>query len=247
MEKFYEKKNLGIPTTILVILSYLIGYSLTRSLSGTLLVAVLFAGAVFSLEFDDRVKNAVKHAYIFAVYAQLIYILLDIFESLVNLVYGGRYTSGAYANMFFELNFLQKALNFLYTYGVIIINIAVIVIFGLFIVMSLLNKDLNLFCVKGVLGEGKAKPKKEQLVPPVSPVAPPPVAPVPPVAPQAPQASAPAPAPIPPVAPQAPQASAPAPAPVPPAAPQKPAGTCSNCGKVNSSQAKFCAACGSKL
>lgn len=244
MEKFYEKKNLGIPTTILVILSYLIGYSLTRSLSGTLLVAVLFAGAVFSLEFDDRVKNAVKHAYIFAVYAQLIYILLDIFESLVNLVYGGRYTSGAYANMFFELNFLQKALNFLYTYGVIIINIAVIVIFGLFIVMSLLNKDLNLFCVKGVLGEGKAKPKKEQPVPPVSPVAPPPVAPVPPVAPQA---SAPAPAPIPPVAPQAPQASAPAPAPVPPAAPQKPAGTCSNCGKVNSSQAKFCAACGSKL
>lgn len=248
MEKFYEKKNLGVPVTILVILAYFIGYSLTRSMSGTLLVAVLFAGVVFSLQFDDRVKNAVKHSYIFAALVQLVYMLFNVFETFISIFTSGR------VDGYYVFGFIPRALTFLYTYGLILVNIAVVAVFALFIIMALLKKDLNIGLVSSILGDAPSKPKKQKptynqhQVPPVAPynqapVAPPqaPVNPQAPVAPKAPVA--PPQAPVNPQAPVAPKA--------PVAPPQAPAmkadGGCHNCGHVNVSDAAFCASCGSKL
>lgn len=238
MEKFYEKKNLGVPGTILVILAYFIGYSLTRNMSSVLLVAVLFAGAVFSLQFDDRVKNAIKHSYIFAAVVQLVYMAFNLFESLISIFTSGR------VDGYYGLGFIPRALTFLYTYGLILVNLAVVAIFALFIIMTLLKKDLNIGVIASILGDAPAKPKKQQptynqnQVPPVSPYNQAPVAPMAPSrAPIAPQA---------PIAP--PQAPVNQQAPVPPVAPaMKPAGACNNCGHVNVNGAAFCASCGSKL
>lgn len=239
MEKFYEKKNLGIPVTILVILAYFIGYSLTRSLSDTLLVAIIFAGVVFSLQFDDRVKNAVKHSYIFAVYFNLLYLVLNVFSKFISMFYGGSLPSlGSFQNGFFGFGIIPRALTFLYTYALIIADISIVVIFGIFILMSLLNKDLNLFCVKKVLGEAPAKNNQQAHAP----------------APQqqpSPAQQQPVPAPVTqqqpaqvqqPVSPQQPT-----PAPVPQAPERKVSGPCAGCGKVNNPGAKFCASCGTKL
>lgn len=236
MEKFYERKNFGIPVTILVLLAYFIGYSMTRSLSGTLLVAILFAGAVFSLHFDDRVKNAIKHSYIFATIVHLVYFVFEIFLKLITAVFGGRVSALSSMNeMLYGVGFFQRGLNVLYSLGLFIVEVAVIVIFALFIIMTLMKKDVNIGLVANILGDAPPKPKNQ---PPTyqnqqgqqnqyqSPVAPP-VAP-----PQAPVA--------PPAAP--PQA---------PVAPQEPTignnGGCSNCGHVNPNEAVFCASCGAKL
>lgn len=274
MEKFYEKKNFGIPVTILNILAYLIGYSLTRTLSGSLLVAVLFAGVVFTLQFDDRVKNAVKHSYIFATYFILIDFVFDIFASLGSFFSNGKLPSlSTFQGITYGFGIISRVLTIIYTYALIILDLAVLVIFGLFILMALLNKDLNLFCVKKVLGEAPPKPKHQ---PPVNPQQPQPPYGQQSVNQQQPQPQQPTPAPVPQVpvqqqpiqqqpapapVPQAPvpQQSVqqqPAPAPVPQAPVQQPPapapvqqapGACTNCGHVNVSGAKFCASCGTKL
>lgn len=226
MDKFYEKKNLGMPVIMLIVLSYFIGYSLTRSLSGTLLIAVLFAGAVFSLQFDERVKNAVKHSYIFATYFYLIGFVFDILKSFTAMFYSGRIpTLSSLTDVFYGYGIVSRALTFIHTYGLIVVDIAVVVIFGLFILMSLLNKDINLMFVKKTMGDAPSKAKRQ---PAPSPQAPPVnQQPVP-----TPQAQ--------PVNQQ--------PVPAPQAQPvQKVSGTCPSCGKVNNANAKFCAACGSKL
>ncbi|TAH67019.1 MAG: hypothetical protein EWM47_09520 [Anaerolineaceae bacterium] len=266
MEKVYEKKNFGIPVTILIILAYFIGFSLVRSLSGTLLIAILFAGAVFSLQFDDKVKNAVKHSYIFATLFHLLYFLFDILESFINMVFGGRFNNiNNIGDFFYEINFFQRAFNALYTYGLLIVDIALVVIFGLFIIMALFKKDMNLFFVKTVLGEAAPKPKKQASTynqPPVAPYGQPPVSGQPHAPqghvfqkPQAPVNQQP-PAPQAPVNQQIPVPQAPVnqQPPVSPAAPQpaqpqmgdkKLEVACPSCGNLNNSQAKFCASCGS--
>lgn len=112
-----------MPVIILNILAYLIGYSLTRSLSGTLLIAVLFTITVFSMNFDDKVKNAIKHSYIFATYVLLVYFIFDIFESFISMFYSGRLPSlSSYPDGYFGLGFIPRALTFLYTYGMIIVD-----------------------------------------------------------------------------------------------------------------------------
>ena len=131
----------------------------------------------------------------------------------------------------YAFNFLPRALTFINTYGLIIVDISLVVIFGLFILMSLLNKDMNLFCVRKVLGEAPPKPKQ----------------PAPAPAPQQ-QASQPVSAPAPQQQAQVQQpVPTPAPARVEQTPEQKVNGACANCGKVNNPEAKFCASCGSKL
>ena len=263
MEKFYEKKNLGVPVTIPIVLAYLIGYSLTRSLSGTLLVAVLFGGAVFSLQFDDGVKNAVKHAYIFAAIVQLIYFAFNIFESFISIFLNGRAPSmSSFQDGFYGFGFIPRLLTFLYTYGLILVNIAVVVIFGLFIVMTLFRKDIKIRIVARILGETPAKPKKQQPtynqnnVPPM-PYGQQPAQPYaqPPVNQQQPVTQQPAqPYTQPPVSQQPPVTQQPAQpyvqAPVsqqPPVTQPKLDRVCTNCGTLNKSEAKFCVSCGSNL
>lgn len=233
MVKFYEKKNLGIPVTILTLLAYFIGYSLTRSLSTTLFVAVLFAGAVFSLDFDDRVKNAVKHSYIFATLFYLLYLAFDVLEYLTSMFSGGNLPSiNSFKDVFFGLGIIPRALTAICTYGMIFVNIAVVVMYGIFLLMSILNKDVNMSFVKKILGEAPAKPKNQALLA-QAPAAPVNQQPAKQPAPQAPAVNQ-----------QPAQQSAPAPQ-APPV--QEAKGTCPGCGTVNASDAKFCGSCGYKL
>lgn len=260
MKKLYERKNIGIPVTILIIIAYLIGYSLTRSLSGTLLTAVLFAGAIFSLQFDDRVKNAVKHSYIFATFVQLVYFAFEIFSKFITMVFGGRITNiNSIQDIFYDIGFFQRTFNILYTYGLHLVEIAVIVVFALFIIMTLLKKDVNIGLVENILGDAPAKPKNKPStyqnqsgqgqqnfnrppVPPVGPQGQPPVAP-----PQAPvNAQTPLAPHQTPVNVQTPVETAQAPVNQQSPLAHKAPG-CHNCGHVNQSEAKFCSSCGSKL
>ena len=166
MEKFYEKKNFGIPVIILNVLAYLIGYSLTQSLTNTLLIAVLFALVVFSLQFDDKVKNAVKHSYIFAICFILIFLAFDLLSSFTSIFSSGRLPSlSSFQDGYFGFVIIPRALTFLYTYALIIVNIAVTVIYGLFILMTLLKRDMDLYCVKKILGEVPPKPKNQPPAP----------------------------------------------------------------------------------
>lgn len=247
MEKLQEKKNFGIPVKILVLFAYLIGYSLTKSLSGTLLVAVLFAAAVFTFQFDDKVKNAVKHSYLFAVVVQLVYFILELVGSFINFLFGGRVTSiNSFSDMFYTVSFFQKALNFLYAIGLLLVNAAVIIIFAIFIIMALMNKDLNIGFVSNILSDEPIKKYKNPTYNQAGGGQPnynqPPVPPVPPFGTNNYAPQAPAQAPQAPVQTQAPQASVQA-----QASAQQNAGGCPKCGKVNHNEAVFCAACGTKL
>lgn len=248
MVKFYEKKNLGIPVTIITLLAYFIGYSLTRSLSTTLFVAVLFAGAVFSLDFDDRVKNAVKHSYIFATLFYLLYLAFDVLEYLTSMFSGGNLPSiNSFKDIFFGLGIIPRALTAICTYGMIFVNIAVVVMYGIFLLMSILNKDVNMSFVKKILGEAPAKPKNQALLAqaPAAPVNQQPAKQPAPQAPAVNQQPAQQPAQQAPAVNQQPaQQSAPAPQ-APPV--QEAKGTCPGCGTVNASDAKFCGSCGYKL
>lgn len=177
MEKLYKKKNFGIPATILLILTYLIGYSLTQSLSGTLLVALLFAFAVFTFDFDDKVKNAVKHSYIFATIGKLLLLMFEIVNTISTVFMGGRITINSISDMFYGYGFFSRVLSFLFATGLLVVNVAIIVVFALCIIMALLDKEVNIGFVANILGE---KPKKEeneqptynQNIPPVPPVGP---------------------------------------------------------------------------
>lgn len=244
MERFYEKRNCGIPVLILNILAYLIGYSLTQSLASTLLIAVLFAIVVFSLQFDERVKNAVKNSYIVAAFFLLIYLAFDLFSSFISIFNNGSVPShGSLQDSYFRFNFIPGILSFIYTYGLIFANIAVAVIFGLFILMTVLKKDVDLAFVKRILGEAHPpvtppygqRNDNTQITKPSGQQA----------APQAPTQQ------------EAmklsgqqmdnPQVTQPVgEKPVPQAPVHKP-GACPNCGKVNISGAKFCGTCGTKL
>ena len=243
MEKLLEKKNFGIPVTILSILAYLIGYSLTQSLSGTLLVAVLFAFVVFSFNFDLKVKNAVKNAYIFAAIVRLVLFFFDIFGSIVNTVMGGRYSISSINDYFYDYNFFKRFLSYFHSYGLLLVEIAVIVIFALCILMTLLDKDINIGFVGTIVGDKPKKPKYHQ---PQQPQQPTYYQQAPNQAPPAPGAQ-PAPAfqPAPQVQ-QAVQEQAATQAPAPGTTTAK-GKFCSNCGKENVSGAVFCAGCGTKF
>jgi hypothetical protein len=210
MEKIFEKKNLGIPATLLTVLTYFIGYYIANDYTG-FLVAILFAVVVFALDFDDKVKTAVKQSYIVGLICCLIYLALDIVYQLSTLV----------SSIYILSNITTK----LYTYAHTLFNIAVIVIFALFIILALIGKDMKLNFILNLLGEGT--PKQKPVQQPVPPMYQQPVPPMPQNQPMYQQ-------PVPPM----PQQSAPQPA-------QEI--RCSKCGAVNKAGAAFCASCGTKL
>ncbi|NLJ96188.1 MAG: zinc ribbon domain-containing protein [Clostridiales bacterium] len=237
MEKLYEKKNFGIPVTILSLLAYLIGYSLTQSISGTLLVAVLFAFVVFSFDFDVKVKNAVKHSFIFATFARLILFFFDIFGALVN-TFVGRISISSLSDYLYDYNFFKRFLSYFHSYGLLLVEIAIIVIFGICIIMTLADKDINIGFVATILGD---KPRKQKYHQPQQPT----------YYQQAPNQAPPAPgvppAPAVPPAPQMQQAVQEQAATQAPGASDNKGKFCPNCGKENISGAVFCAGCGTKI
>lgn len=154
MGKFYEKKNFGIPVTILIVFAYLIGYSLTKSLSGTLVAALLFAAAVFAFDFDERVKNAVKHSYVFAFLFQLIFFVLEfISDIIVKLIYGGTVDLSSLSDIFFSARSYWNVQNYFLSVLTFIVNAAVIVIYAICIIMAFAGKDVRIGFIANMLGE----------------------------------------------------------------------------------------------
>lgn len=161
MDKLFEKKNLGIPVTLLSLLAYFIGYYISQSY-GALLVAIIFAGVVFALDFDDKVKAAVKQAYVVGFFFRLIYLLLDILGQFNDLITPTTYVE--------EVFWLRKIFSNLHHYALILFNIVVLVVFIVFVVTVLLKKDLKLSFIFNLLGEGAPKQPHQaaaQQVPPM--------------------------------------------------------------------------------
>jgi hypothetical protein len=153
MEKLFEKKNLGIPVTILALLAYFIGYYLTMNFSG-LFVAVVFAVIVFALDFDEKVKNAVKQSYFIGLFFSLIYLALDILGQLSDMLTPTDYT---------RTYFLQKLVNNLHRYAVSLFNILVLVVFIILVFLVLLKKDVKINFIFNLFGEGAPKPQPQPM------------------------------------------------------------------------------------
>lgn len=219
MEKLFEKKNLGIPVTLLVLLSYLIGYFIYVDFGG-LLVAVLFAVVVFALDFDDKVKTALKQSYIVGILFTIIDFLLSVLYKLSEILNPSGYG-----------NFLSRLVSTVYRYGTLLVGVAAALVFALFLVVTLLKKDLKIDFLLNLLGEGA--PKQKQQAAPVFNQMPPQSMqqPIPPMQPMYQQ----------PVMPQQPVA-----APVPPQ-PVSSDVICPSCNAVNKQGAAFCGSCGTKL
>ncbi len=160
MEKLSEKRNMGVPATILCLLAYLIGYLLTYSLSGGLLVAVIFAAAVFGFQCDDRVKNAIKQSYVIAVLVQLVYFIFTLLEDFVELVTPQEFNVQNVYSMNLEdlkdihdLNAFQNVLQYILKYGKSVLEFIVVIVFVLFIIQALRNKEFKFAFVHKLLGE----------------------------------------------------------------------------------------------
>lgn len=166
MNKIFEKKNFGLPTVLLTLFAYFIGYSMSNRLSN-LLVAVIFAALVFSFDFDDAVKVAVKKSYVISFLFNLVYLGFDFINNLLSFV-TPNYTT--YSEDFNLNNFLfgNRALNSInirnnfITYGLALIQIAAIVIYFIFILLALLKKDKPIGFISNILGEGTPKQKTQQ-------------------------------------------------------------------------------------
>jgi hypothetical protein len=195
-------------------------------------------------------KTAVKQSYTVALFCCLINLGLSAVYQL--------------SNLSVRVHVLNSIFSNLYTYAQTLFNIAVIVVFAIFIIMALIKKDIKL---SFLLGEGvpKQKPVPQQMPPvyqqPVPPMPQQPMyqQPVPPMTQQTPAPvpqAAPAPQPVPQVAPAPVHQAAPTPQPVPQAAPipqVAPASQpvqniiCPKCQAVNHAGALFCGSCGNKL
>jgi hypothetical protein len=215
MEKLMEKRNLGIPVTILTFFAFLIGYAMTQNYSN-ILIGALYAFVIFSFTFDDKVKSAVKQSYILSFVSTLVYLALDVFYQFVDMISPADY----------NYNFIQRAFNGIYKYGRDIVNVAVIVLYIIFMIFALIRKEMKVGVISNVLGEGTPKPVQNF---------------------QQPMYQQPYPQPQ--------QFNQPGAAPMPnfQQPPQQPAGQpaqgvkCAQCGKVNLPGAAFCASCGAKL
>lgn len=150
MEKFYEKKNLGIPVVLLSLLAYFIGYYMTISFGG-LLVAVVFAVVVFALDFDDKVKNAVKQSYFLGLLFSLIYLALEIIENIGKIITPTDYTKSF---------FLANLVNNLHRYAANLFGILVLVVYIILIITVLIKKDVKIGFIFNLFGEGT--PKQQQ-------------------------------------------------------------------------------------
>lgn len=171
MEKLFERKNLGIPAALLVLISYFIGYYFSSDLSG-LLVAVIFGLIVFALDFDDKVKTAVKQSYVVGLAFALIYMLVGILYQFSNMIT----TITNYQNPLH----IQTIFNDLYVIIHNLLNVADILVFAILIIMSFAGKGIHMGFISGMLGD---KPKKQN--PPAfqQPIQPAPVQYQPPVTP----------------------------------------------------------------
>ncbi|MDF2541616.1 MAG: hypothetical protein K0S47_1334 [Herbinix sp.] len=131
-----EKKNFGVPATLLSIITYVMGYSLSQFNYSTLIIAIPFAIMVFAFPFEDKVRNAVKQAYLLAFFAMILYLALEAYYNVISIMSPAENTSYSIFNIY---NILY---NF-YKYATNIFKIASTVIFLVFILSSILKKELK--------------------------------------------------------------------------------------------------------
>lgn len=160
MEKLYEKKNFGVPVIILSSIAYLIGYVMTFNLNDSLLVAILFAAVVFGFQFEDRVKSAVKQSFMIAILVRALAFCFTLLEKLIELVTPQEFNASLIysSNLedlsdMYDLNAFQNALQYILKYGRDIVDVAVVVVFLLFIIQTIRNKELTFGFVQKILGD----------------------------------------------------------------------------------------------
>ncbi len=157
MSKIWEKKNLGIPVTLLVLIAYFIGYSFMFDLYN-LLVALIFGGIVFVLDFDERVKTAVKQSYTISLLFSLVNFLVIILNH-ISLIFNNRqniYDSNM-SGSFTLKTFLYDIYNFTNDF----LNIVAVIVFAIFIIATIMKKDIKLNFILNILGEGTPKQPKQ--------------------------------------------------------------------------------------
>ncbi|HKL80232.1 MAG TPA: hypothetical protein VJ888_07330 [Mobilitalea sp.] len=237
MEKLYDKKNFGVPATILCVIAYLTGYLMTYNLEGGLLVGILLAAIVFGFQFDDRIKRAVKQAYIVAFVARVVAFGFSLLESFIELIMPqGVSVSNIYnydleeLSDMHDMNAFQNIIQYVLKYGKEIWQVLLIIIFMIFIIQALRNKEFTLKFVYKTLNEAPPmvapmyqQPMYQQPMNPAQQVPGNPMnqAPVNPMQ----------------------------QAPVNPSqqAPVNPGAVCQSCGRANLPGAIFCAGCGAKM
>lgn len=168
MNKLWEKRNLGIPVTLLVLIAYFIGYSFAFNLYN-LLIAILFGVFVFALDFDDRIKTAVKQSYTIS----LLFCLANFIVTFLNSIYG-IFNSGQ--NFYYDSSNMDKAFSFkkllynIYGFSNNFLNIAAVIVFGVLIIAVLMKKDIKVNFILNIIGEGTPKqPKRPKQPKPVYP------------------------------------------------------------------------------
>ena len=146
-----KKKNLGIPTKILTVMAYVIGFGVTKDYS-ILLVAVLFAVLVFTLNFEDKVKDSVKQSYIISLVFSIGYLGFDFIYQLSEL----------FNPISIDYYTAHNLFSYLYKYGIGIYHIAVIAVFVALAVAALQDKKIEIAVVSGLLDEEKPKTAKKK-------------------------------------------------------------------------------------
>jgi len=127
---FFERRNLGIPVTLFVLLSYLMGYWFSNNLNG-LFVAIVFAVIVFVFDIDNRIKIAVKQSYFFGILFMIIYLILNILQQLITI-------NNNWSVL--KLSGISK----LYQLILAGLNIIVILVYLLFMIAAILNNDIRI-------------------------------------------------------------------------------------------------------
>lgn len=127
---FLERRNLGVPSTIFVVLAYMIGYSVTNNIHN-LIIGVTFAILIFAFDFDDKVKIAVKQSYFFAFVFAVIYLMLNIMPQIESIS---------------TISILSKLPSMTRLHQVIMVgvNILAILVYIIFIVAALFDLDIRI-------------------------------------------------------------------------------------------------------
>lgn len=166
MEKCYEKKNFGIPVMVLSLLAYLIGYLLISTISYGLLLSMIFAAAIFGFEFEDKVKRAFMQSFIIAVLIRVLSFAISLFDEFAKLV-SPRGTGMSVLNStskledlmdVYDLNWFHIILQYISKYCNLIVQVAAIVIFMVFIIQTLRNKEVSIPFINKIIDKNSGNP-----------------------------------------------------------------------------------------
>lgn len=137
MDKLIEKKNFGIPSSILCIIAYVLGFNVANLSVYVLLPLFIFVTAVFAFNFEDRVVIALKQSLVFGFIAYIIGLCLSAYDNLIILIRPLDYSS-------YSAEGLHYVLAKISVICANVLDIAVIVVFAVLILSALLHKDVKI-------------------------------------------------------------------------------------------------------